>query len=72
MEDYLRESVSNGIDSLNVVARFGTTTAVKEGIKAGLGLIHPVFKGAGDRAESEGTQDSATKRHSHVPLLLSD
>ncbi|HCX88914.1 MAG TPA: LysR family transcriptional regulator [Deltaproteobacteria bacterium] len=38
MEDYLRESVSNGIDSLNVVARFGTTTAVKEGIKAGLGL----------------------------------
>ena len=38
MEDYLRESGSIGIDSLNVVARFGTTTAVKEGIRAGVGL----------------------------------
>ena len=38
MGDYLREPGSMGIGSLNVVARFGTTTAVKEGIKAGVGL----------------------------------
>jgi DNA-binding transcriptional LysR family regulator len=35
MEDYLR---SNVMDSLQVVARFGTSTAVKEAIKAGLGV----------------------------------
>ena len=38
MEDYLKISGSKAIDSLNVVARFGTSTAVKEGIKAGLGI----------------------------------
>jgi DNA-binding transcriptional LysR family regulator len=35
MEDYLQ---SNVMDSLQVVARFGTSTAVKEAIKAGLGV----------------------------------
>jgi DNA-binding transcriptional LysR family regulator len=35
MEDYLQAEI---MDSLQVVARFGTSTAVKEGIKAGLGL----------------------------------
>ena len=38
MDDYLRTSGLNGIDALNTVARFGTSTAVKEGIKAGLGI----------------------------------
>jgi len=35
MEDYLQPEI---MDSLQIVARFGTSTAVKEGIKAGLGL----------------------------------
>ncbi|MEJ2724637.1 MAG: selenium metabolism-associated LysR family transcriptional regulator [Deltaproteobacteria bacterium] len=35
MEDYLKAEI---MDSLQVVARFGTSTAVKEGIKSGLGL----------------------------------
>lgn len=38
MEDYLKTSGSIDVDSLNVMARFGTSTAVKEGIKAGLGV----------------------------------
>lgn len=38
MSDYLHASGTKGIDSLHVVARFGTSTAVKEGIKAGLGV----------------------------------
>ncbi len=38
MEDYLKTSGSKPLDSLHVVARFGTSTAVKEGIKAGLGI----------------------------------
>jgi len=38
LDNYLRKSVSNGSNSLNVTARFGSSTAVKEGIKAGLGL----------------------------------
>jgi DNA-binding transcriptional LysR family regulator len=38
LDNYLRKSVSNGSNSLNVIARFGSSTAVKEGIKAGLGL----------------------------------
>jgi len=38
MEDYLRKSGSKDIDSLRVAARFSTSTAVKEGIKAGLGI----------------------------------
>ena len=38
MEEYLRVSQSEGTDSLNVVAHLGTSTAVKEGIKAGLGI----------------------------------
>ena len=38
MEEFLRKSGSKGIDSLRVVARFGSSTAVKEGIKAGLGV----------------------------------
>jgi DNA-binding transcriptional LysR family regulator len=38
MEDYLKTSGSKTFDSYHVVARFGTSTAVKEGIKAGLGI----------------------------------
>jgi len=38
MEDYLQASRSRGSGSLNVVARLGTSTAIKEGIKAGLGI----------------------------------
>jgi DNA-binding transcriptional LysR family regulator len=38
MEDYFKTSDSKAIDSYHVVARFGTSTAVKEGIKAGLGI----------------------------------
>ena len=38
VEDHLRESRSQGIDSFKLIARFGTSTAVKEGIKAGLGV----------------------------------
>lgn len=38
IENYLRDSGSRGTESLQVVARFGTSTAVKEGIKAGLGI----------------------------------
>jgi len=37
IEDYLCPG-SRGIDSLNVVARLSTSTAVKEGIKGGLGV----------------------------------
>lgn len=38
MDEYLDASRSKGADSLNVVAHLGTSTAVKEGIKAGLGI----------------------------------
>src|SRR4030042_1288039 len=38
MEPYLQAAGLKGIDSLKVVARLGTSTAVKEGIKAGLGI----------------------------------
>jgi DNA-binding transcriptional LysR family regulator len=38
MEDYLRDPESKAAGSLQVVARFGSSTAVKEGIKAGLGV----------------------------------
>ena len=38
MSDYFQASGSKGVDSLHVVARFSTSTAVKEGIKAGLGV----------------------------------
>jgi DNA-binding transcriptional LysR family regulator len=38
MEDYLRRSGSINIDDFHVVARLGTSTAIKEGIKAGLGI----------------------------------
>ena len=38
IEEYLGPSASKIIDSLQVVARFGSSTAVKEGIKAGLGV----------------------------------
>lgn len=38
MEDYLHESGSKGRESLNLVACFGTSSAVKEGVKAGLGV----------------------------------
>jgi DNA-binding transcriptional LysR family regulator len=38
MADYLRSEHTEGLDSLNVVARMGTSTAVKEAIKAGLGI----------------------------------
>jgi DNA-binding transcriptional LysR family regulator len=38
VEEYLRTAGSEGIESFHVVARFGTSTAVKEGIKADLGV----------------------------------
>src|SRR4030042_868651 len=38
MEPYLHRAGLKGMDSLKVVARLGTSTAVKEGIKAGLGI----------------------------------
>jgi DNA-binding transcriptional LysR family regulator len=38
MGEYIEASRSKGADSLNVVAHLGTSTAVKEGIKAGLGI----------------------------------
>ncbi|SPD73117.1 LysR substrate binding domain protein [uncultured Desulfobacterium sp.] len=38
MGDYLRESGLKGIKSLEIAARFSTSTAVKEGIKTGLGV----------------------------------
>ncbi len=37
-ESYLENTGLNGVGSLDVVARFGSSTAVKEGIKAGLGI----------------------------------
>ena len=38
MEPYLQGAGLKGINSLKVVARLGTSTAVKEGIKSGLGI----------------------------------
>lgn len=38
VEAFLREAGTGGIESFHVVARLGTSTAVKEGIKAGLGV----------------------------------
>ncbi len=38
MEKYLKTSSQKGIEELNVVARFGTTTAIKEAIKANFGV----------------------------------
>jgi DNA-binding transcriptional LysR family regulator len=38
LEAYLRESGEDGTSALEVSARFGSSTAVKEGIKSGLGL----------------------------------
>jgi DNA-binding transcriptional LysR family regulator len=38
LESYLRESGQDGINTLEVSARFGSSTAVKEGIKSGLGV----------------------------------
>ena len=38
VEEFLRDAGAGGVESLHVVARFGTSTAVKEGIKAGLGI----------------------------------
>ena len=38
LEVYLRESGEDGTSALQVSARFGSSTAVKEGIKSGLGL----------------------------------
>ena len=38
IDNYLRKSVKDGAKALTVAARFGSSTAVKEGIKAGLGL----------------------------------
>lgn len=37
-EKYLRSLGSRNVETLRAVARFGTSTAVKEGIKAGLGV----------------------------------
>lgn len=38
LEQYLQKAGFQGIESFRIVARFGTSTAVKEGIKAGLGI----------------------------------
>jgi len=38
IKDYFRASRAKEIESFNVVARFGTSTAIKEGIKANLGV----------------------------------
>lgn len=38
LDDYLRSAGLEGIGSLRIIARLGTSTAVKEGIKAGLGV----------------------------------
>ena len=38
LEEYLRKAGVEGTESFRVVGRFGTSTAVKEGIKAGLGV----------------------------------
>jgi DNA-binding transcriptional LysR family regulator len=38
IKEYFKMSGSGNMDSLNVVARFGSSTAVKEGIKSGLGV----------------------------------
>ena len=38
LETYLRDINGTGINTLTVSARFGSSTAVKEGIKSGLGL----------------------------------
>ena len=38
LDDYLRAAGLEGIGSLRIIARLGTSTAVKEGIKAGLGV----------------------------------
>ena len=38
MENYLQKNESASIESLNIVARLGSSTAVKEGIKAGIGI----------------------------------
>jgi DNA-binding transcriptional LysR family regulator len=38
LDNYLKSAGLKGIDALNTVARFGTSTAVKEGVKAGLGV----------------------------------
>jgi DNA-binding transcriptional LysR family regulator len=37
-DDYLRSKGAGDLSALNALARFGTSTAVKEGIKAGLGI----------------------------------
>jgi len=38
VEEYLQKAGTKGISSLRVVARLGTSTAVKEGVKAGAGV----------------------------------
>lgn len=38
LETYLRESGEDGTNALQISAQFGSSTAVKEGIKSGLGL----------------------------------
>jgi DNA-binding transcriptional LysR family regulator len=38
LKDYLRDLGQDGTDAFHVIARFGSSTAVKEGIKSGLGL----------------------------------
>jgi DNA-binding transcriptional LysR family regulator len=38
VEGFLQAAGGSGIEAFHVVARFGTSTAVKEGIKAGLGI----------------------------------
>ncbi len=38
MEDYLKSSTQKGVQDLNVIAKLGTSTAIKEGIKANFGV----------------------------------
>ena len=38
LDVYLKEAGSHGVDSLKAIARLGTSTAVKEAVKSGLGI----------------------------------
>jgi DNA-binding transcriptional LysR family regulator len=48
LEDYLQNTGPEGINALNVVARLGSSTSVKEGIKAGLGVSILSYRALGE------------------------
>ena len=66
LEAYLRDAGEDGTNAFQVSARFGSSTAVKEGIKSGLGLSHAK---AGKRylAGSPGWRDRKTQRSLYSP-----